>query len=171
MTPLLNPHASPASGDHPIPLPTPSQPGEVIVAETREGRYAQAVLTGRHRLAADEPQSVGGDDSGPGPYEYLLAALGACTSITLRMYAARKGWPLERVVVHLFHQKIHAEDCATCETKEGKLDRIDRKLELVGPLDAAQRQQLLAIADKCPVHRTLSSMSLIVTELVATAGG
>lgn len=148
----------------------PSQPGEVVVAETGEGRYAQLVLAGRHHLAAGEPESIGGDDSGPGPYEYLLAALGACTSITVRMYAARKGWPLERVVVRLRQQKIHAEDCAECETREGKIDRIDRTIAFIGALEAAQREALLVIADKCPVHRTLSTKNLIVTRLAAPTG-
>ncbi|MGH7121338.1 MAG: OsmC family protein [Acetobacteraceae bacterium] len=143
------------------------QPGEVVVAESGKGRYAQVVLAGRHVLAADEPESVGGSDTGPGPYEYLLAALGACTAITLRMYAARKGWPLERVAVRLRQKKIHAEDCAECETKEGRIDRIDRTIELSGALGAAERAALLTIADKCPVHRTLSTKNLIVTELAA----
>ena len=143
----------------------PEAPGEVVVAETREGRFTQVVAAGRHRLAADEPVEAGGNDAGPGPYDYLLAGLGACTSMTLRMYAERKGLPLERVVVRLHHDKIHAEDCAECETKEGKIDRLERVIELAGPLDAEQRQRLLEIANKCPVHRTLESKPLIVTRL------
>jgi uncharacterized OsmC-like protein/alpha/beta superfamily hydrolase len=144
----------------------PSAPGEVVVAETREGRYTQIVAAGRHRLEADEPEVAGGNDRGPGPYDYLLAALGACTSMTLRMYAERKALPLERVVVRLSHDKIHAADCAECETREGMIDRLERKIELVGPLDDAHRKRLLEIADKCPVHRTLESKPLIVTRLV-----
>jgi putative redox protein len=107
--------------------------GEVIVEETREGRFTQRVGAGRHELKADEPKSVGGDDSGPGPYDYLLAGLGACTSMTIRMYADRKQWPLERVAVRLRHKKIHAEDCAECETREGRVDWIDRDITLSGP--------------------------------------
>ena len=148
----------------------PEAPGEVVVAETREGRFTQVVAAGRHRLAADEPVEAGGNDAGPGPYDYLLAALGACTSMTLRMYAERKGWPLERVVVRLHHDKVHAEDCAECETREGKIDRLERVIALAGPLDAEQRQRLLEIANKCPVHRTLESKPLIVTRLAASQG-
>ncbi len=140
--------------------------GEVLVAETGEGRFTQTVRVGRHRLRADEPASVpGGLDVGPSPYDYLLAGLGACTSMTLRLYAERKGLPLERVVVHLKREKIHANDCADCETREGMLDQIERTLELPGALDDAQRQRLLEIADKCPVHRTLTSEVKIRTRL------
>ncbi len=144
--------------------PTPS---EVVVAETGEGKFTQTVRVGRHRLRADEPASVqGGLDVGPSPYDYLLAALGACTSMTLRLYAERKGLPLERIVVHLKRDKIHASDCADCETRQGLLDQIERTLELPGALDDAQRQRLLEIADKCPVHRTLTSEVKIRTRLV-----
>ena len=139
--------------------------GEVVVGETGENPFAQAIAAGRHRLRADEPPRVGGGDTGPTPYGLLLAGLGACPSMTLRMYANRKQLPLERVVVRLRHDKIHADDCAECETKEGKIDRIDRVIELTGDLDAVTRQRLLEIADKCPVHRTLESENLIVTEL------
>jgi putative redox protein len=117
-------------------------------------------------LHADEPASFGGDDSGPGPYELLLAGLGACTSMTVRMYAERKGLPLARVEVRLEHDKIHARDCEDCETREGKLDEIRREVTIEGDLDAAQRQRLLEIADKCPVHRTLTSEIKIRTRLV-----
>ncbi len=141
-------------------------PGAVVVAETGAGKFTQSVRVGRHRLWADEPASIpGGLDTGPGPYDYLLAGLGACTSMTLRLYAERKELPLERVTVHLKHEKIHATDCADCETREGMLDQIERTLELAGPLDAAQRQRLLEIADKCPVHRTLTSEVKIRTRL------
>ena len=129
----------------------------VRVAEAGEGRFAQLISAGRHRLRADEPEAVGGDDSGPGPYELLLAALGACTSMTVRMYAEQKKWALERVSVELRHDKVHATDCAECETREGKIDRIERVLTLEGNLDEAQRARLLEIANKCPVHRTLHS--------------
>ncbi|MDH3665114.1 MAG: OsmC family protein, partial [Alphaproteobacteria bacterium] len=120
------------------------------------GKFTQTVQAGRHSLIADEPASVGGDDKGPGPYDYVLAGLGACTSMTVRMYAERKGWPLERVTVGLSHKKIHAEDCSDCETKTDKLDEIERWLTFEGDLDHDQRARLLEIADKCPVHRTLT---------------
>jgi putative redox protein len=131
--------------------------GTVIVRETRRGLFEQEVIAGRHHLTADEPVNVGGLDSGPGPYELLLAALGACTSMTLRLYADRKKLPLTRTEVRLRHSRIYATDCAECETKEGMLDRIERIITLEGELDAEARKRLLEIADKCPVHRTLIS--------------
>ncbi|MGI9419100.1 MAG: bifunctional alpha/beta hydrolase/OsmC family protein [Geminicoccaceae bacterium] len=130
--------------------------GEVVVSETGEGKFTQTVQAGSHHLIADEPTSLGGDDKGPGPYDYVLAGLGACTAMTVRLYADRKNWPLTRVTVGLSHKKIHAEDCADCETKDGKLDEIDRWLTFDGDLDEDQRARLLEIADKCPVHRTLT---------------
>jgi putative redox protein len=139
------------------------EPGTVVVAETGEGRLSQWLLDGRHRLAADEPKAVGGNDTGPGPYELLLMALGACTSMTLRLYAGRKEWPLERVVVRLRHSRIHADDCVECEGKPTLLDHIERVIELRGTLDAEQRARLMEIADKCPVHRTLTSKIVITT--------
>jgi uncharacterized OsmC-like protein/pimeloyl-ACP methyl ester carboxylesterase len=129
----------------------------VVVRETRHGRFQQEVSAGRHRFVADEPVAVGGLDSGPGPYDLLLAALGACTAMTLRLYAERKGLPLEQVTVALTHDRIHAADCEDCETKEGMIDRIERAITLRGALDATQRKRLMEIADKCPVHRTLTS--------------
>jgi putative redox protein len=144
--------------------PAEAVPG-VRVAEAGEGRFAQLVTMGKHRLRADEPVAVGGDDSGPGPYDLLLAGLGACTSMTVRMYAAQKKWPLERVTVDLKHDKVHATDCAECETREGKVDRIERVLTLEGDLDEAQRARLLEIANKCPVHRTLHSEVWVPTTL------
>lgn len=140
-------------------------PDVVTVSETRDGRFTQAITVGRHSLRADEPVSVGGDDSGPSPYDFLLAGLGACTSMTLRMYADQKKWPLERITVHLKHEKIHAQDCSECESKEGKIDRIEREIEINGDLDEAQRARLLDIANKCPVHRTLHSEVIIPTRL------
>ncbi len=145
-------------------------PGTVVVREAGEGRFAQHIAAGKHMLRADEPEDFGGNDSGPGPYDLLLAGLGACTSMTLRMYAARKQWPLDRVTVTLHHEKIHAEDCADCETKEGRIDRIERSLILEGTLDAGQRTKLLEIADKCPVHKTLESEVAIETELASDGG-
>jgi len=128
--------------------------------------FAQEIETGQHRLAADEPVEAAGTDTGPSPYELLLAALGACTSMTISMYARRKQWPLGGVTVRLQHARIHAQDCAECETKEGMLDRIDREIDLTGPLSAEQRQRLLEIANRCPVHRTLVSEIDIRTRLV-----
>jgi uncharacterized OsmC-like protein len=132
-----------------------SQPS-VIVRATGAG-YAQEIVAGRHHLSADEPVASGGTDIGPTPYDLLLAALGACTSMTVKMYARRRNWPLEGIIVRLQHSKIHAEDCSECETKEGVLDRIERELQLAGPLSSEQRSKLLEIAGKCPVHRTLES--------------
>ena len=131
--------------------------GTVVVRETRRGKFQQEVSVGAHRFVADEPVAVGGMDSGPGPYDLLLAGLGACTSMTLRLYAERKQLPLRQTTVRLHHGRIHAADCAECETKEGMIDRIERAITLDGDLDAEQRARLLEIADKCPVHRTLES--------------
>jgi uncharacterized OsmC-like protein/alpha-beta hydrolase superfamily lysophospholipase len=131
--------------------------GTVLVRETRRGKFQQEIATGRHRLLADEPVKDGGLDSGPGPYDLLVAALGACTSMTVRLYADLKQIPLTRTQVRLHHEKIYAQDCAECETKEGRIDRIDRAITFEGDLTAEQRKRLLEIADKCPVHRTLVS--------------
>jgi uncharacterized OsmC-like protein/fermentation-respiration switch protein FrsA (DUF1100 family) len=139
-------------------------PRNVVVRETRDSKFQQIISTGPHRLLADEPVAAGGEDTGPGPYDLLLASLGACTSMTMRMYADRKSLPLERVTVTLKHQKIHAEDCAECETKAGMLDQIDRVIAMEGTLDAEQREKLMEIADKCPVHRTLTSEIRILTK-------
>jgi len=144
-----------------------AKPGKVLVRETREGKFTNQIFVGAHVVHADEPVAAGGLDTGLSPYDLLCASLGACTSMTLRMYADLKGIPLERVSVELRHQKIHAADCAECETREGKIDRIERSIALEGNLDAQQRQRLLEIADKCPVHRTLHSEVLIKTELAA----
>ena len=142
----------------------------VFVRETRTGKFQQEIAIGPHRLLADEPTSVGGEDSGPTPYDLLTAALGACTAMTVRAYADQKKLPLERVRVNLRHNKIHASDCSECETKEGRIDRIERVIELEGVLDEAMRAKLLAIADKCPVHRTLHAELSISTRLVAAEG-
>jgi putative redox protein len=134
-----------------------TEPRTVLVTETRASKFQQTIRAGRHTLTADEPVAAGGLDSGPNPYDLLLAGLGACTSMTLRLYADRKQLPLERVSVKLAHSRIHAEDCETCETKEGMLDRIDKEITVAGPLDEDARTRLLEIAEKCPVNRTLKS--------------
>ena len=149
---------------NPAELPVAPQ-GKVLVRETREGKFTNRVFVGRHVIRADEPVAAGGMDTGLSPYDLLCASLGACTAITLRMYADLKGIPLEWVSVELKHEKIHAVDCAECETKEGKIDRIERLITLEGTLDPAQRQKLLEIANKCPVHRTLHSEVVIPTRL------
>jgi putative redox protein len=136
----------------------------MVTVRSAGARYAQEVTVGEHRLTADEPVAMGGGDRGPNPYELLLASLGTCTSMTLQMYAQRKQWPLEGVTVRLRIDRIHAADCEDCETTEGKVDRIDREIELAGPLSAEQRAALLAIADKCPIHRTLKGEISIRTQ-------
>ena len=137
---------------------------QVIVSS--ESGLAQEISSGKHRWRADEPVPTG-TDTGPSPYELLLAALGACTSMTLRLYAQRKQWDLRRVTVRLQHSRIHAEDCAECETKQGYLDHINREIEVSGNLDEAQKRRLLEIAEHCPVHRTLKSEINIRTSLTA----
>jgi len=139
--------------------------GEVRVSGG-DGGFLQAVRAGRHTLAADEPVSVGGGDAGPNPYDYLLAALGTCTNMTLRMYADRKKWPLEGVETTLRHSKIHARDCEECTSESGKIDVIEKEIVIRGPLDEAQRERLLEIAGRCPVHRTMLSETLIKSRLM-----
>ena len=131
--------------------------GSVVVASTGETPYAQVLLDGRHVLVADEPVAVDGGDKGPGPYELLLMSLGSCTSMTVHMYATQKKWPLEQVIVRLRHARVHVEDCKDCEKPSAIISRIDKNLELIGPLDDAQRKRLAEIADHCPVHKTLTS--------------
>jgi putative redox protein len=140
--------------------------GDVLVSETGDGKFAQTINVGRHWMRADEPQSVGGDDSGPTPYQLLSASVGACTSMTIRMYAERKKWSLGRISVRVRHDKIHAKDCAECEDKAGRVDRIEREITVEGDLTDEQRQRVLEIADKCPVHRTLHSKVLVTSKLV-----
>lgn len=139
----------------------------VTVRELGTGRYVQSIHVGgpEIHLVADEPVAQGGTGIGPNPYELLLASLGACTSMTLRMYAERKGMALEKVSVALRHEKIHAADCADCETREGMVDRILRIITLDGPLTDQERDKLLEIANKCPVHRTLTGQIRIVTRV------
>jgi uncharacterized OsmC-like protein len=145
--------------------PDAKEPRAVLVTGDATG-FAQEITLGPHHLTGDESEAAGGGDSGPDPYDFLLAALGSCTSMTLGLYARRKQWPLERVSVTLRHSKVHAADCESCETKEGLLDRIERDVQLAGPLSAEQRTRLWEIADKCPVHRTLKSEIDIRTRLV-----
>jgi uncharacterized OsmC-like protein/pimeloyl-ACP methyl ester carboxylesterase len=138
-------------------------PRQVVVRETRNSKFQQTLSIGPHRLLADEPAAAGGEDTGPGPYDLVLAGLGACTSMTMRLYADRKSLPLERVTVRLKHSKIHADDCAECDTRVGMLDQIDRIIAIDGALDPEQRRKLMEIAEQCPVHRTLTSEIHIVT--------
>ena len=140
-------------------------PGEVLVTEANRN-FTRTVFTADHRMIADEPASAGGTDLGPNPYEYLLAALGACTSMTVRMYASRKKLPLDSIEVTLCHDRIHAEDCSECESETGMVDRIEKKIRLRGDLDEDQRRRLLEVAGKCPVHKTLVNEIVIKSELV-----
>jgi uncharacterized OsmC-like protein len=137
-----------------------------VVVRGGAADFLTTIDAGRHRLIADEPTRVGGSDSGPSPYELLLASLGSCTSMTLGLYARRKGWPLEEVAVRLRHSKVHADDCADCESKPALLDRIEREISLIGALTDEQRARLLEIAEKCPVHRTLTSSVDVRTRLI-----
>ena len=135
----------------------------VVVTESDARPYGQRITAGGHQLVADEPAAVGGADSGPTPYDLLLAGLGACTAITVRMYADRKGWRLRHITVRLRHRRIHATDCAGCETRTGQLDQIEREMQFEGELTDEQRARLLDIAERCPVHRTLHSEVLVST--------
>ena len=135
---------------------TESKTPDVVVHGGAES-FKQEITVDKHALVADEPVSAGGGDAGPDPYDYLLASLGVCTSMTVGLYARRKQFPLEKVKVSLWHSRIYAVDCEECETKEGMLDRIDVEIELTGSLTEAQHAKLMEIAAKCPVHRTLTS--------------
>jgi len=138
--------------------------GDVLVHPTGIGKFQHHVHAGPYTMIADEPKSYGGDEAGPTPYSFLLAGLGACTSMTLKMYAERKNIDLQDVQIHMTHEKIHADDCDSCETKSGKLDKISRRITLSGNLTPEQRARLIEIADRCPVHRTLHEEVLIETK-------
>lgn len=140
--------------------------GRVLVREAGTGRYAQVIRAGRHQLPADEPEAVGGDDTGPTPYDLLLSALGACTAMTLRMYAERKGLALGQISVALDHARLHASDCAECEHRDGMVDRIERRITVAGGVDPETAAKLAEIADKCPVHRTLEAGPTVVTRVL-----
>ena len=142
----------------------PDEPRKVVVSETRASKFQQVINVGPHQMLADEPIAAGGEDTGPGPYDLLLSALGACTAMTMRLYADRKALPMDHVTVTLNHKKIYARDCEECETKDGMLDQVERVITIDGKLDAEQRAKLMEIADKCPVHRTLTSEIRIVTK-------
>src|SRR5437588_10401718 len=128
-----------------------------VVVRGGADSFKQEIIAGKHRLVADEPVSAGGGDAGPDPYDYLLASLGVCTSMTVGLYARRKQFPLENIQVSLWHSRIHAKDCEECETREGMVDRVDVEVELTGALSAEQHGALMEIAAKCPVHRALTS--------------
>jgi len=143
---------------------------EIVVTEIGSG-FAQRIEAGGHVFSADEPVSAGGTDAGPDPYALLLAALGACTSMTIRLYVSRKKWPLERVAVRLRHERVYAKDCDECvENRDGHVERITREIELFGPLTAEQKARLVEIAERCPVHRTMAGPTKIVTRLKESAG-
>jgi uncharacterized OsmC-like protein len=146
--------------------PIPRHEGELTVSIGPTG-YRTEILAGPHTLVSDEPVEAGGTDEGPTPYDLVLAALGACTAMTLRMYAERKGWPLEGVVVRMHHGRSHAMDEQQCENRPVRLDHIDRTLEISGPLTHEQRVRLAEIAERCPVHRTLDAGVRITTRLSA----
>jgi putative redox protein len=141
--------------------------GSVVVAERGDGRFTQVMLDGEHVLLADEPRDAGGDDRGPSPYRLLLMALGACTSMTLRLYATRKGWPVRRITVRLKHFRDYAADCKDCDEKDRHIERIERVIDIEGDLDDSQHAKMLEIAEKCPVHRTLEARVKIDSRLAA----
>lgn len=155
---------APAGSNPDSPAAAPE--GIVRVAEADPDGFRQAISAGpHHRMVADEPVSFGGTDTGPSPYQFLAAGLGACTAMTIRMYARRKDWPLAHVAVDVRHGQMHGRDCADCPDKTVRIDLFRRVIRLDGPLDADQRARLLEIADRCPVHRTLEGTIRIRTVL------
>lgn len=145
--------------------PEPAEDKSEVVARTGRERYRTEIAAGAYTLTSDEPASLGGKNMGPTPYQYVLSGLGACTSIALRMFADKNRWPLDEIVVRLRHHKVHAPDCGDCDTAAGKIDQIDQDIDLVGPLDDEQRERLLEIAGRCPVHRTLRSEVVVNTRI------
>ena len=143
----------------------PNQEPRSVSVEGPATGFRTEVEVGGHRFVVDEPAAVGGSDKGPTPYEMLLAGLGACTAMTLRIYADRKKWPLERARISLIHRKVHAQDCVDCPTKPAKMDVVDRVITLEGALTEEQRAKLLEIAERCPVHQTLNSKIQVNTRL------
>ena len=141
-----------------------TEPHAIVYGDAKD--FAQRVQIGSHQLTADEPVSFGGTDSGPSPYDLILAALGSCTSMTIGLYARKRTWPVEKIAVSLWHTKIHAKDCDDCETKEGRIDRIEMEIHIDGGLSDEQRAKLMEIAEKCPVHQTLTSEINIKTRTV-----
>lgn len=148
-----------------IKAKTPFHPFETVVSENSEGKYTLDILTGGHKILADEPISKGGTDLGPSPYDLLLSSLGSCTAITIRMYANMKKIPLKNISVTLSHKKIYVDDCKTCDGGEGMIDLINREIKFTGDLSASDTKKLLIIADKCPVHKTLTQQIRIDTRL------
>ncbi len=169
MEPLSTP--APASSATPAPAGAAAPPDAPVVVRTGRGGFRTEIEADGHRMVADEPAALGGTGAGPTPYDYLLAGLGACTGMTLRMYADRKGWPLEEVVVRMRHGRTHEVDCENCKSPDSRVDRVEREIELAGPLDATQRERLLHIANQCPVHRTLATGFRVETRLAEPAPG
>jgi len=159
------------SVDEPSEQPSPAsrEHHDGVTVTERNKVFTQDIVAGPHNLVADEPKSAGGDNLGVTPYDLLLAALGACTSMTLRMYAKRKGLEVDNIQVKLQHNRIHASDCDTCEDQSGKVDQIRRLIRIDGDLTEAQRNRMLEIADLCPVHRTLNNQKQITSELMNEA--
>ncbi|MDO6738848.1 bifunctional alpha/beta hydrolase/OsmC family protein [Wenyingzhuangia sp. 2_MG-2023] len=140
---------------------------EQVVARIGNNGFTTDIIAAGHSLTADEPENVGGNNFGPSPYNLLLSSLGACTAMTLRMYADRKQWDLEEVIVHLSHNKDYAQDCKECDQPKSKIDLIEKRIELIGNLDETQKKRLLEIADKCPVHKTLHQPVSVTTTLIS----
>ena len=147
-------------------MTTPEQEPRFVLVRVGQGALLADVQAGRHTFVIDEPTDVGGQNQGPTPYDLLLSALGACTAITLRMYADRKQWPLETIEVRLRHRRVHAQDCESCETDDSRLDQIHKELRLLGPLTPEQRQRLELISSKCPVQKTLTPGMSISSQLM-----
>ncbi|PKL79392.1 MAG: osmotically inducible protein C [Ignavibacteriae bacterium HGW-Ignavibacteriae-4] len=142
------------------------RPKKTVLARIGSTGFTTDIQSGNHSITADEPLSVGGDDFGPNPYDLLMASLGACTAMTMRMYADRKGWAIDEIIVHLSHEKQHVKDCQDCDTTSGYIDKIEKEIEIIADLDSEQRQRLLEIADKCPIHRTLHNEVKVYTKLI-----